>query len=123
MQRLLKSPDNGDSYHKELSRGGLKVASTALQEYVALAFAILDTSEDLIHKNNAPSQKAGLHILTKLIPNDEFGFSCTGHESSMCMKFARIVTNVFFNNKRKCATEAVVDDRIVAFKKSKRTKQ
>jgi hypothetical protein len=53
---------------------------------------------------------------------DEYGFACTGHESTMCSKIIRTVTNVFFNNKRKCLTESVVVNRVAKFKKVKRSK-
>ena len=90
-----------DAYHLKLSRGGLKIASDALQNYVALAFAILDASESAIIKSRVPSRIAGEHTLKKFLSTDEFGFTCTGHESLMCAKVIRTVTNVFLNNKRK----------------------
>ena len=74
------------------------------------------------HKYEVPSRKAGEHILMKFLSVDEHGFTCTGHESTMCSKVIRTITNVFFNNKRKRSTEAVVVNRVKPFKKVKRTK-
>ena len=82
-----------------------------------------DINEDVkIDCNEVPSRKAGEHILMKFLSVDEHGFTCTGHESTMCSKVIRTVTNVFFNNKRKRSTEAVVVNRVKPFKKVKRTK-
>ena len=50
-KRLLNEDSEGDAYHLELSRGGLKIASDALQNYVASAFAILDASESAIRSS------------------------------------------------------------------------
>jgi hypothetical protein len=57
-QRLLKDGGEGDAYHKEISRGGLSVASQALQDYVASGFAILDVCETMIHYSDIPARKS-----------------------------------------------------------------
>jgi hypothetical protein len=49
-KRLLNENGEGDAYHSKLSRGGLKVASDALKNYVASAFAILDAWESTMTK-------------------------------------------------------------------------
>ena len=69
-QRLLKDGGEGDAYHKEISRGGLLVASQALQDYVASGFAIIDVYEAIIHNSNIPSRKAGEYILRKFLSVD-----------------------------------------------------
>ena len=119
---LLNEDSEGDAYHSELSRGGLKVASDALQNYLASAFAILDASETAIIRSRVPSRKACEHTLMKFLSIDEFGFTCTGHESLMCGKVIRTVTNVFLNNKRKQSTESVTENRVAEFKMPKRLK-
>ena len=53
---------------------------------------------------------------------DEYGFTCTGHESEICSKVIRKIANVFFNNKRKCLTETATDDHVKKFKSVKRSK-
>ena len=121
-KRLLNEDSEGDAYHLELSRGGLKIASDALQNYVASAFDILDASKSAIIKSGVPSRIAGEHTLKKFLSADEFGFSCTGHESLMCAKVIRTVTNVFLNNKRKQSTESVAENRVAEMKRPKRCK-
>ena len=76
-KRLLSENSEGDAYHSELSRGGLKVASDALQNYVASAFAILGACETAITKSEVPSRIAGEHMLSKFISTDQHGFTCT----------------------------------------------
>ena len=110
----------GGRYHQLLSRGGLKVPSLGLSNYVASGFAILDACSDSIRRSLLPARKAGEHILRKFLIGE--GFCCPVHEAAVCARAIRIITNVFFNNQRKRLTEVVVNDRVVAFKKSKRTK-
>ena len=119
-KRLLNEDTVGDEYHRKLSRGGLTIASEALQNYVASGFAILDACENTINKSGIPSRKAAEHILHKYLCANEYGFACTGHESSVSSNVIRKVTNVFYNNKRKSSTESVVDDRVKKFKSVKR---
>ena len=121
-KRLLNEDTDGDEYHLKLSRGGLTVASEALQNYVARGFAILDACETTLHKSGIPSRIAAEHVLRKYLSVDEYGFTCSGHESLVCGKVIRKITNVFFNNKRKSLTETVVDNRVKKFKSVKRRK-
>ena len=121
-KRLINAGENSDNYHKKLSRGGLTVASEALENYVATGFSILDACETTIVKSGIPSRIAGEFLLKKYLSVDEYGFACTGHESETGAKIIRRITNVFFNNKRKCLTDAVTDDRVKKFKSNKRTK-
>ena len=48
---------------KFLSRGGLKIPSTNLVNYVCTAFAILEFVDDLITKSALPVRKAAEHVL------------------------------------------------------------
>ena len=57
-KRLINEDNTGGEYHSKLSRGGLTVASDALQNYVATGFAILDACEVTIHKSGVPCRKA-----------------------------------------------------------------
>ena len=122
-KRLFNEDNLGGDYHSKLSRGGLVVASDALQNYVATGFAILDVCEMTIHKSGVPPRKAAEHILKKYLSVDDYGFTCTGHESEICSKVIRKLANVFLNNKRKCLTETVTDDRVKKFKSVKRDKR
>ena len=48
---------------------------------------------------------------------------CDAHQKVFQQKADRIITNVFFSNARKRKTEAVVKDKVAAFKKVKREKR
>ena len=93
-----------------------------MENYVASGFAVLDACETILDKSCIPSRIAAEYVLRKYLSVDEYGFTCSGHESIICQKIIRKITNVFFNNKRKCSTERVVDDRVKKFKSVKRSK-
>ena len=116
---LIDSKATGNSYHNILSRGGLKVASVALRNYVAACFSTLDSCEDIIRKSNATARQLGEFILNKVLSNDEHGFTCNNYEADWCSKIIRTVTNIFFNNQRKRSTDGVVKDRVRDFKRCK----
>ena len=88
-KRLINEDGTGGEYHSKLSRGGLTGASDALQNYVATGFAILGACEITIHKSGVPSRKAAEYILKKYLSVDQYGFTCTGHESEICSKVIR----------------------------------
>ena len=111
----------GSNYHQLLSRGGLQIASLAFSSYVATGFAVLDACSDAIRKSDLTSRLAGEYILKKVLLSNN-GFTCASHEAIISCHAIRIISNVFFNNQRKRTTETVVNDRVAAFKKSKRTK-
>ena len=117
---LFDSVSKGSNYHQLVSRGGLKIASPQLNCYVAKCFALLDACSVTIRKSALDSRKAGENVL-KMVSKD-LNFSCPKHESVILNHAMRIITNVFFNNQRKRTTETVVDDRVAAFKRTKRSK-
>ena len=39
---------------------------------------------------------------------DEYGFTCSTHEASLCTKAKRVMVNAFLNNQRKCSTDRIV---------------
>ena len=110
----------GSNYHQLLSHGGLQIPSPAFSSYVATGFAVLDACSDAIRKSDLTSRIAGEHILKNVLNNH--GFTCTSHKAIVSCHAIRIISNVFFNNQHKRSTETVVNDRVTAFKKSKRTK-
>ena len=86
-ERLMDENSDGGPYLKILSRGGLKVGSPALNNYVAMGFAILDASESIIRKSDVPERKAGEHVLHRFLSQDEYGgFTCPKRQSTMCTK-------------------------------------
>ena len=117
---LFDSISEGNSYHQLVSRGGLKIASPQLNFYVAKCFALLDACSPSIRMSPLDSRMAGENVL-QMISKDE-NFCCPKHDPVISRHAIRIITNVFFNNQRKRTTETVVDDRVAAFKKTKRTK-
>ena len=62
------------------------------------------------------------HLLQKFLSNDEYGFTCSTHEASVCAKAIRVMLNAFLNNQQKYLIESVVNDQVVSFKKLKRNK-
>jgi len=96
------------------------VPSAGLGNYVAHGFAILHAATDLIRNSDLPSRVAGEELLKRTLHAE--GFVCAKHEKTACTRTNRIITNVFLNNQRKRTTDSVVKDKVVAFKKSKRSK-
>lgn len=113
--------ESSSSYVSTLSRGGLTYASSNFCEYVALSFAYLDASSSIIRSSKVPSRKAGEEILKKLHFRPQL--FCEDHRIENSARVDRVITNIFFNNQRKRLTESVVKDRVVAFKKIKRTRE
>ena len=121
-EQLVDSDASSTNYHNLLSRGGLKIGSVALKNYVASCFATLDACETVICKSNIPARHVAEYILKKVLLNAEYGFTCINHEAIVSSKIIRIVTNIFFNNQWKRSNEKVIKDRVGEFKKTKRTK-
>ena len=119
-ENLLTGSNEDAHYINLLSRGGLKVPSAGLGNYVAHGFAILHAATDLIRNSDLPSRVAGEELLKRTLHAE--GFVCAKHEKTACTRTNRIITNVFLNNQRKRTTDSVVKDKVVAFKKSKRSK-
>lgn len=118
--QLVAGHSEGDNYHQLLSRGGLKVPSEALGDFVASGFAVLDACRTIIRNSPLAARKAGEYILSRSL--DYQGFCCETHETIVFDHAIRIISNVYFNNQRKRLTETVLKDQVVAFKKNKRAK-
>ena len=116
-----QKPSSSDSHYISLlSRGGLLTPSETLGGAVARAFALLDaTSADII-KSRVPSRKAGHAILEKHL--DTSGIVCEAHNEKLSRRLLSSVCNCFFDAQRKRSNEAVVVDRVAAFKANKRRK-
>lgn len=118
--QLVADHSEGDNYHQLLSRGGLKVPSQGLSEFVASGFAILDACSTIVRNSPLTARRAGEFILSKSL--DIQGFCCETHEKIVFDHAIRIINNIYFNNQRKRSTETVLKDQVVAFKKNKRAK-
>lgn len=114
-----ENPANG-SYLNAISRGGLKIPSKTLSDYVAQGFAILDACSTHIRTSGVPSRKAGENVLCTMLTNGNL--ACPKHESIISVHVNRTLVNIYFNNQRKRVTNEVLKDKIVQFKRSKREK-
>ena len=94
--------------------------SVSLSNAVARAFAILDLSSDVIGRSSVPSRKAGITILEKHL--DTNGIVCEGHTEKLACRLLFIVCHCFFNSQRERSYEALIVDRVAAFKAKKRRK-
>ena len=109
-----------NSYIKILSRGGLKIPSEALRACVAHGFAILDASSDQMQKSTMPSRYAAESVLEEFLTDEVL--LCEKHKDKFFQRMIRVLTNVFFNNKRKRSADSEVKDKVAAFKRNKRDK-
>ena len=115
----IENPDH--SYVEMLSRGGLTIPSNDLTSYVCMAFAILDDVSDVIIKSDLPVRKAANRVLCHHLKL--FGqFMCVSHEEPGQTIANNVVTNVYFNNKRKICTDSAIVDSVKSFKRRQREK-
>ena len=110
------------SYIQTLSRGGLKIPSLNLANYVCSAFAMLDFLFGIIIESGIPMLKAARSVLMRFLYSFET-FTCSVHEHSGKRLANQTVANIFFNNKRKIMTDPVVADHVTTFKKRQRNKK
>ena len=118
--------DSGDenpdfSYVQILSRGGLKIPSTNLVNYVCTAFAILGFADELITKSGLPVRKVVEHVLIHCFQSFET-FAYSTHEAIARKITNSTAVNIYFNNKRKICTDSVATDGVKTFKKKQRKK-
>jgi len=119
-QLIDEDTSNGNNYHKVLSRGGLKVPTKAFSECVAHGFAILDASSTAIQKSAMPSRYAAQSVLRQYLCSEVI--QCEEHKEKLFTHVIRVITNIFFNNKRKRTADAEVKDGVAKFKRKKRDK-
>ena len=109
---LESNPDR--AYITILNRGGLTIPSTSLTDYVCTSFAILSFTENSVIKSNIRARKAA-----ELVLSLTFGiyqdFTCNDHRALGRTFVNRIISNIFFNNKRKATTSSVHKDNVVSF--------
>ena len=103
-----------DLYFAHLSRGGLIVPSATLARFVSSSFAVLDVTDSFLQKHAAIS-------ISEYCCNVDF--TCDSHVDWGSVSVGRIVTNVFYNNKRKLQNDEVRKDALALFKKRQRKKE
>lgn len=111
----------GSTYTALLSRGRLVISHQDISDAVSKSFALLDNCSAIIRSSKLPSRVAGLAVLQKYITVPEI--ACKTHQDAFSMRVLRAVCNCFFDCQRKRSNESVVNDRVQAFKKSKRSKE
>ena len=108
-------------YFDLLSRGGLTVPSSQMAEYVCACFSILDYSDKFIVQHGSTTRESAEEILKIYSP--KYIFTCEQH-IEIGQKFAaKIVVNIFYNNKQKLSSDEVRKSTIKSFKKRQRTKE
>ena len=121
---MIDANTNGlpsNHYLNLLSRGGLMVPSNALAEFVEGAFAILDYTDEFIQKEKCLTTRDAAERILKLFAPKSI-FTCCDH-IELGRKFgARIIVNIFYNNKQKLASDEVRKDAVISFKKRQRCK-
>ena len=114
------NPDH--AYITILNRGGLTIPSTSLTDYVCTSFAILSFTKNSVIKSNIRARKAA-----EIVLSHTFGiyqdFTCNDHRALGQTFVNQIISNIFFNNKRKATTSSVHKDNVVSFKKRQREKE
>ena len=109
------------SFVQILSRGGLKIPSTNLVNYLCTAFAILEFLDDLITKSGLPVRKAAEHVLIHCFQSFET-LTCTAHEALARKITNSTAANIYFNNKRNICMDSVVADEVKTFEKRQKEK-
>ena len=121
---LINNEDDDDvpenHYLKLLSRGGLTVPSSPLAEFVLGAFAILDFTDKFIEKEKILGTRDAAEKILKLYAPKSI-FTCPDHIEWSHKFGARIIVNLFYNNKQKLAADEVRKDAVVTFKTRQRS--
>ena len=110
------------SYFAHLSRGGLTVPSRTLAQFVSSGFAVLDVTNKLLQRYETISIREAAHYVLKTFCSN-VNFTCESHIEWGGTIARKIITNVFYNNKRKLDNDDVRKDALRAFKKRQRTKE
>lgn len=111
-----------NEYFKSLSRGGLTIPSQYINNFVCNCFAILDYADKFIEKHNEVSTRVAAEYVLKTYASNEI-FTCEKHTESGRRFAAKIIVNIFFNNKQKLAADSVRESEVKAFKTRQRLKK
>ena len=108
-------------YFDNLSHCGLAIPSSSLAEFVSNGFAILDSADEKITAFDSVSiRTAAEYVLRKY--SQPVRFACEAHVEWGMKCSSKIITNIFYNNKQKIATDTVRMDVVSGFKSRQRFK-
>jgi len=119
----IESTFHENHYFERLSRNGLLVPSIFLVAFASTGFAILDVVQNkIIRHAEIPTRIAANSILLRYLLK-HVNFTCPNQDHlEWGRRWAiKVITNVFFNNKRKHSTDNVREDQVAAFKMVRRT--
>ena len=109
-------------YLNLLSRGGLTIPSTQIAEFISSCFAILDFCDEFIELHRqSTTRKSAETILETYSP--KYVFTCEQHIEKGYKFAAKIVINIFYNNKQKFSLDEIRKDTVKIFKKRQRSKE
>ena len=97
----------------------MTIPSINLVNYVCTVFPILDYSVDVLTQFDLPPRTSTVRILCHFSSDNFEQYTCSIHGSIGRRFCNRAVANVFFNNKRKLATDSAVADGVKGFKKDR----
>ena len=121
IELLRENAVENDCYFNELSRGGFTIASKNLNDFVAFAFAVLDTTDNLLQRHrNILIRNAAQTVLKSHCRN--VAFICDKHVEWELHTCSKIVVNIYYDNKQVIANDQVRKDVVTGFKKRQRSK-
>ena len=95
--------------------GGLTIPSSSLSEFVSNGFAILDSAnENITAFDSVSTLTAAEYVLRKY--SQPVRFTCEARVEWAMKLASKIITNIFYNNKQKIATDTVRMDVVSGFK-------
>ena len=94
-RRALNIDPVSSSYLDDLNKGGLKLPTSALNNYTQCAFSILDYLEQRILELVTPSKVVTQTILDELSSEWDNTFVCPEHSASGRHKVNSIISNFF----------------------------
>ena len=106
---LCGSEVEKNSYFELLSRGGLKVPSAVLKDYVAFGFATLDLTDALLQQYCCDNIRTGAQTVLNTYCTNVL-FTCADHIvwGQKCAN--KIMTNIFYNDKQKIENSKIRKD-------------
>ena len=120
-KRALNIDPVSSSYLDDLNKGGLKLPTSALNNYTQCAFYILDYLEQRILELVTPSKVVTQTILDELSSEWDDSFVCPEHSASGPHKVNSIISNCLLNNLARDVSETRRRDQVREFKRIKIT--
>ena len=120
-KRALNIDPVSSSYLDDLNKGGLKLPTSALNNYTHCAFSFLDYLEQRILELVTPSKVVTQTILDELSSEWDDSFVCPEHSASGRHKVNSVISNCFLNNLARDVSETRRRDQVREFKRIKIT--